>query len=147
MDGWKTILSYWGPGLFSGAMSAMLVSGRFFFWCGVGVGPWLWDSECLARSSCIKISPSRELTSPFPKALLSRWFSELPQVGYVIVPWRVVNFMVQCPSLPMSEHPLLRQEKSRKRWHFEGECSPSKWKECDSRSVIMRCLSDALWTS
>ena len=32
MDGWNTILSYWGPGLFSGA-NLLLVSGRVFPTC------------------------------------------------------------------------------------------------------------------
>lgn len=47
---------------------------------------------------------------------------------------------------PMSLSGFLRQEKSRKsRWHFEGECSPTKWKERDSRSVIMRHADGGWW--
>ena len=45
----------------------------------------------------------------------------------------------------MSLSGFLRQEKSGKsRWHFEGECSPTKRKERDSRSVVMR-HADGLW--
>ena len=93
--------------------------------------------ECLATSSCMMFGAFHGFHSPkttmtmekhnhLKMYLLIKRISGFSGMYFPYVWKRWV-----CPSL--------RQEKSRKsRWHFEGECSPTKWKERDSRSLIMR---------